>query len=292
MIGLSVVAGAQRQGVGTALMQALCDYADRWMGVLRIELTVYVDNAARDRAVPQVRLRDRGAPPRLRAARRPLRRRVRDGAPASGSAGRGAGGRRRAGMTRIARRRRRRAVAAGDARRGAGARLLSELRRRRQCAGRAERLFLRRGDIAGAGDRHVPRLRRRLRQERPAQPPHARVRRALQWPRHARARRRFADRALREGALHPAQRHAARDAGQSPPRRARRDRLPRRSRRRRRQAHRPDRLVERRQHRALGEQPAPPRRRRGDRSSPPSRSPSIRAARATSSAAIRRRRRC
>ena len=27
-------------------MQALCDYADRWMGVLRIELTVYVDNAA------------------------------------------------------------------------------------------------------------------------------------------------------------------------------------------------------------------------------------------------------
>ena len=45
VIGLSVGAGAQRQGVGTALMQALCDYADRWMGVLRIELTVYVDNA-------------------------------------------------------------------------------------------------------------------------------------------------------------------------------------------------------------------------------------------------------
>ena len=46
MIGVSVGAAAQRQGVGTALMQALCDYADRWMGVLRIELTVYVDNAA------------------------------------------------------------------------------------------------------------------------------------------------------------------------------------------------------------------------------------------------------
>ena len=46
VIGLSVGAGAQRQGVGTALMQALCDYADRWMGVLRIELTVYVDNIA------------------------------------------------------------------------------------------------------------------------------------------------------------------------------------------------------------------------------------------------------
>jgi putative acetyltransferase len=46
MIGLSVVAAAQRQGVGTALMQALCDYADRWLGVMRIELTVYVDNDA------------------------------------------------------------------------------------------------------------------------------------------------------------------------------------------------------------------------------------------------------
>ncbi|MEO7116840.1 MAG: GNAT family N-acetyltransferase [Caldimonas sp.] len=46
MLGISVVPEAQRQGVGTALMQAMCDYADRWMGVLRLELTVYVDNAA------------------------------------------------------------------------------------------------------------------------------------------------------------------------------------------------------------------------------------------------------
>ena len=45
-IGISVVPEAQGQGVGTTLMQAMCDYADRWMGVLRIELTVYVDNAA------------------------------------------------------------------------------------------------------------------------------------------------------------------------------------------------------------------------------------------------------
>lgn len=44
VIGISVLPRAQRQGVGTALMQALCDYADRWMGVLRIELTVYADN--------------------------------------------------------------------------------------------------------------------------------------------------------------------------------------------------------------------------------------------------------
>ncbi len=86
MIGLSVVSEAQGQGVGSALMQALCDYADRWMGVLRIELTVYVDNAGADRALSQVRLRDGRPPPRLRAARRPLRRCVRDGAPASGAA--------------------------------------------------------------------------------------------------------------------------------------------------------------------------------------------------------------
>jgi putative acetyltransferase len=46
MIGISVAAEAQRQGVGKALMQALCDYADRWMQVLRIELSVYSDNAA------------------------------------------------------------------------------------------------------------------------------------------------------------------------------------------------------------------------------------------------------
>jgi putative acetyltransferase len=44
-LGISVVTEAQGQGVGSALMQAMCDYADRWMGVLRIELTVYADNA-------------------------------------------------------------------------------------------------------------------------------------------------------------------------------------------------------------------------------------------------------
>ena len=44
-LGLSVAAAAQGQGVGSALMQAMCDYADRWMAVLRLELTVYTDNA-------------------------------------------------------------------------------------------------------------------------------------------------------------------------------------------------------------------------------------------------------
>ena len=46
MLGISVLPQAQRQGVGTALMAAMCDYADRWAGTLRIELTVYSDNHA------------------------------------------------------------------------------------------------------------------------------------------------------------------------------------------------------------------------------------------------------
>lgn len=45
MLGISVAAEAQRQGVGTALMQALCDHADRWAQLLRLELTVFADNA-------------------------------------------------------------------------------------------------------------------------------------------------------------------------------------------------------------------------------------------------------
>jgi L-phenylalanine/L-methionine N-acetyltransferase len=44
-LGLSVASQAQGQGVGTALMQAMCDYADRWAHVTRLELTVFVDNA-------------------------------------------------------------------------------------------------------------------------------------------------------------------------------------------------------------------------------------------------------
>jgi putative acetyltransferase len=45
-LGISVLPQAQRQGVGSALMAAMCDYADRWVGALRLELTVYCDNAA------------------------------------------------------------------------------------------------------------------------------------------------------------------------------------------------------------------------------------------------------
>jgi L-phenylalanine/L-methionine N-acetyltransferase len=43
-LGISVAQAAQRQGVGSALMTALCDYADCWLNTLRIELTVYTDN--------------------------------------------------------------------------------------------------------------------------------------------------------------------------------------------------------------------------------------------------------
>jgi L-phenylalanine/L-methionine N-acetyltransferase len=45
MLGISVAAAHQGRGVGTALMQAACNYADRWAQLLRLELTVFVDNA-------------------------------------------------------------------------------------------------------------------------------------------------------------------------------------------------------------------------------------------------------
>ena len=44
-LGIAVAPGAQRQGVGAALMHALCNWADDWGQVLRIELTVFADNA-------------------------------------------------------------------------------------------------------------------------------------------------------------------------------------------------------------------------------------------------------
>jgi L-phenylalanine/L-methionine N-acetyltransferase len=45
MLGISVARATHGQGIGSALMQALCDYADGWAHLLRIELTVFVDNA-------------------------------------------------------------------------------------------------------------------------------------------------------------------------------------------------------------------------------------------------------
>jgi len=44
-LAIMVREGVQGQGVGTALMAALVDLADNWLGVRRVELQVYADNA-------------------------------------------------------------------------------------------------------------------------------------------------------------------------------------------------------------------------------------------------------
>lgn len=44
-LGIGLREDWQGRGVGTRLMQTLIDLADNWLGVLRLELTVYSDNA-------------------------------------------------------------------------------------------------------------------------------------------------------------------------------------------------------------------------------------------------------
>lgn len=44
-LGIAVADSWQGQGIGTRLMETLIDLADQWLGALRIELTVYCDNA-------------------------------------------------------------------------------------------------------------------------------------------------------------------------------------------------------------------------------------------------------
>jgi putative acetyltransferase len=60
MLGIAVRATAQRRGVGSALMQALIDYADGWGQVLRIELTVFSDNAGAVRLYERFGFRHEG----------------------------------------------------------------------------------------------------------------------------------------------------------------------------------------------------------------------------------------
>ena len=45
-IGMAVRDDWQGKGVGSALMAAIVDLADNWLGYRRLELTVYTDNAA------------------------------------------------------------------------------------------------------------------------------------------------------------------------------------------------------------------------------------------------------
>jgi putative acetyltransferase len=45
-IGMAVHEAYQGQGVGSALLAALLDLADNWLGLRRLELHVYTDNAA------------------------------------------------------------------------------------------------------------------------------------------------------------------------------------------------------------------------------------------------------
>ena len=49
-LGMAVRDDWQGRGIGTALMQAAVDLADKWLNLTRLELTVYTDNA------PAVRL--------------------------------------------------------------------------------------------------------------------------------------------------------------------------------------------------------------------------------------------
>ena len=45
MLGIGVRSSHWGRGIGTALMSALTEAADRWLNIQRIELTVFTDNA-------------------------------------------------------------------------------------------------------------------------------------------------------------------------------------------------------------------------------------------------------
>ena len=47
MLGMGVADDVSGRGIGTALMRALIDAADKWLDIRRIELTVFHDNAGR-----------------------------------------------------------------------------------------------------------------------------------------------------------------------------------------------------------------------------------------------------
>jgi putative acetyltransferase len=45
-IAIAVKGGRQGQGIGNRLLGSVIDLADNWMNLLRLELTVFVDNEA------------------------------------------------------------------------------------------------------------------------------------------------------------------------------------------------------------------------------------------------------
>ncbi|ACP27432.1 putative acyl-CoA N-acyltransferase, GNAT family protein [Sinorhizobium fredii NGR234] len=45
-LGMSVHDDYRRRGIGKALLEALIETADRWLGISRLELTVFTDNEA------------------------------------------------------------------------------------------------------------------------------------------------------------------------------------------------------------------------------------------------------
>ncbi len=81
-IGMSVRDDWQRRGVGSALMVAALDIADNWLNYRASRAHRLHGQRRGARAVSQVRLRDRRHAQALRLSRRPLCRRLRDGAAA------------------------------------------------------------------------------------------------------------------------------------------------------------------------------------------------------------------
>ena len=62
----------QGKGVGTALMEAVPDLADNWLGLTRIELSVYTDNAAGAALYKKFGFEVEGHPSSLRIAQREI----------------------------------------------------------------------------------------------------------------------------------------------------------------------------------------------------------------------------
>ena len=45
-LGMGVIAAHQRKGVGSQLLAAVVELADNWLGIARLELSVFIDNDA------------------------------------------------------------------------------------------------------------------------------------------------------------------------------------------------------------------------------------------------------